>query len=43
MQATKIMRRSSGRIEVEEALVRTESTAPEAITRRCIEVLQALY
>jgi uncharacterized protein (TIGR03083 family) len=43
MNVTDFMRRSSGRIDVEAALRRTESTAPEAATRACLEALQALY
>ncbi|MBE0608973.1 MAG: maleylpyruvate isomerase family mycothiol-dependent enzyme [Dehalococcoidia bacterium] len=43
MDVTDFMRRSSGRIDAEEAFGRTESTAPEAATRACLEALQALY
>jgi uncharacterized protein (TIGR03083 family) len=43
MDVTDFMRRSSGRIDVATALTRTESNAPEAATRACLEVLQALY
>lgn len=43
MDVTDFMRRSSGRIDAEAAFGRTESTAPEAATRACLEVLQALY
>lgn len=43
MDVTDFMRRSSGRIDAEAAFGRTESTAPEAATRACLEALQALY
>lgn len=43
MDVTDFMRRSSGRIDAATALARTESTAPEAATRACLEALQALY
>lgn len=43
MDVTDFMRRSSGRIGAEEAFGRTQSNAPEAITRQCLEALQALY
>ncbi len=43
MDVTDFMRRSSGRIDAPTALSRTESTAPEAATRACLEALQALY
>jgi uncharacterized protein (TIGR03083 family) len=43
MDVTDFMRRSSGRIDAATALARTESTAPEAAARACLEALQALY
>ena len=43
MGVTDFMRRSSGRIDAATAFGRTESTAPEAATRACLEALQALY
>jgi uncharacterized protein (TIGR03083 family) len=43
MDVTDFMRRSSGRIDAATAFGRTESTAPEAATRACLEALQALY